>query len=188
MLKNLSIRKRCETSEQHVGIREQDMQHQAFLEMDVFNQLLYGLFSWTTLPTLLRNYDRYSMAAAVEVRMPFMDWRLVIDSFSMPWTMKVGEGKSKRVLRDAMQGILIDEVRLRQKKIGWNAPMHQWLRCQSAIEYVDDLLDRVSDGNVRMEIKTYWNTFLKKENCSFRDGMLMWNRIQPLAWAQAMSR
>ena len=128
------------------------------------------------------------MAAAVEVRMPFMDWRLVIDSFSMPWTMKVGEGKSKRVLRDAMQGILIDEVRLRQKKIGWNAPMHQWLRCQSAIEYVDDLLDRVSDGNARMEVKTYWNTFLKKENCSFRDGMLMWNRIQPLAWAQAMSR
>ena len=29
------------------------------------------------LPTILRNFDRVSMAHGIEVRMPFMDWRLV---------------------------------------------------------------------------------------------------------------
>ena len=64
--------------------------HSRYLELDIFSQVLYEIFHITILPTLLRNYDRYSMANGLEVRMPFMDWRLVCYTFALPMQSKVG--------------------------------------------------------------------------------------------------
>ena len=97
-----------------------------FLSLDVFSQVLYEIFHLTVLPTLLRNYDRYSMANGIEVRMPFLDWRLVSYTFSLPLQSKLGGTYTKRIQRDALSGVLIDEIRLRRDKIGWNAPAHEW--------------------------------------------------------------
>ena len=100
--------------------------HNCFEEMDGLSQALYEIFHFTTLPTLLRNYDKYSMANGVEVRMPFMDWRLVCFVFSLPLKSKIGNGFTKRIQRDSLKGILQDEIRLRRDKIGWNSPSHEW--------------------------------------------------------------
>jgi asparagine synthase (glutamine-hydrolysing) len=78
------------------------------------------------LPTLLRNWDRASMKHGIEIRMPFLDWRLVAYVFSLPQTSKVGEGYTKRIVRDAMKGWMPETVRLRKPKIGINAPMEEW--------------------------------------------------------------
>ena len=72
-------------------------------KLDPLSRNLYEIFHKTTLPTLLRNYDRYSMANGVEVRMPFMDHRLVTYTFSLPWTSKVGGTYTKRIMRDALK-------------------------------------------------------------------------------------
>ena len=39
---------------------------------------------------------------------------------------KIWGGSSKRILRDSLKTILIDEIRERKDKIGWNAPIHNW--------------------------------------------------------------
>ncbi len=39
---------------------------------------------------------------------------------------KAGAGQTKRVLRDAMQGIMPDSIRLRRSKIGLNSPFIDW--------------------------------------------------------------
>jgi asparagine synthase (glutamine-hydrolysing) len=67
------------------------------------------------------------MGHGVEVRMPFLDWRLVCFAFSVPDESKVGRGYSKLLLREAMRGVLPDAVRLRHDKLGYNAPVAQWL-------------------------------------------------------------
>jgi asparagine synthase (glutamine-hydrolysing) len=89
---------------------------------------LYRVFHSTTLPTILRNFDRCSMSHGIEVRMPFMDWRLVCFVFSLPDKSKIGGGYTKRVLREAMRGILPEEVRTRRNKIGFNSPLPNWLQ------------------------------------------------------------
>ncbi len=48
------------------------------------NRQLYWLFHHGVLQSILRKYDRLSMAHGVEIRMPFMDWRLVCYAFSLP--------------------------------------------------------------------------------------------------------
>ena len=66
------------------------------------------------------------MASGIEVRMPFMDWRLVTYTFSLPVDAKIGNGFTKRILRDAMNKIIPEQIRLRRSKIGLNSPMIEW--------------------------------------------------------------
>ncbi len=103
---------------------------------DELFKTLYADFHFQHLPPVLRNFDRLSMAHGVEVRSPMMDWRLVTFSFALPSDRKIGDGYSKRILRDAMKGILPEMIRKRTKKLGfpnldegWNSPRgHQFIR------------------------------------------------------------
>jgi asparagine synthase (glutamine-hydrolysing) len=89
-------------------------------------QSLFNSFHISVLPTLLRNFDRASMLNGVEVRMPFMDHRLVQYVFSLPTSGKLGNGFTKRILRDAMAGLMPETIRLRKLKTGLNAPIYDW--------------------------------------------------------------
>jgi asparagine synthase (glutamine-hydrolysing) len=95
-------------------------------EMTPLQAMLFSWFHKGMLPTLLRNFDRASMAHGVETRMPFMDWRLVIYSFALPETSKIGGGFTKRILRQAMEGIMPDSIRLRRNKFGFVSPFTTW--------------------------------------------------------------
>ncbi|MDZ4731583.1 MAG: asparagine synthase (glutamine-hydrolyzing) [Xanthomonadales bacterium] len=92
------------------------------------NQMLYQYFHQRVLPTFLRCIDRASMAHGVEVRMPFLDWRLVTLGFSLPDESKIGGGYTKRILRLAMEGLMPDPVRLRTQKIHFSSPVDDWSR------------------------------------------------------------
>jgi asparagine synthase (glutamine-hydrolysing) len=91
-------------------------------------RLLYQDFHHSVLPRILRCYDLMSMAHGVEVRMPFMDYRLVNFSFSLPAESKIGGGFTKLILREAMRGLLPEEIRVRKGKIGFNSPLLQWFQ------------------------------------------------------------
>jgi asparagine synthase (glutamine-hydrolysing) len=88
---------------------------------------LYRSFHRLSLPRILRNFDAHSMGHGVEVRMPLLDWRLVCYAFATPDESKVGNGYAKRLLREAMRGVVPEPVRLRRDKLGYNAPIAQWL-------------------------------------------------------------
>lgn len=92
-----------------------------------FFEKLYLSFHYIDLPTNLRDFDRLSMAHGVEVRAPFLDWRLVTYSFSLPSTSKMGHGFTKRILRDAMRGVLPESIRIRKSKGGFVNPAGAWL-------------------------------------------------------------
>jgi asparagine synthase (glutamine-hydrolysing) len=91
------------------------------------NRRLYRMFHGTVLPTILRNFDRLSMAHGVEVRMPFMDWRLVSYVLALPDITKSAGGYSKLVARQAMQGRMPESIRMGKRKVGFNSPMPEWL-------------------------------------------------------------
>lgn len=92
-----------------------------------FDRRLYAMFHGSVLPTILRNFDRLSMAHGVEVRMPFMDWRLVTHAMSLPADMKSDDTHSKLVARDAMAGIMPESIRTATRKVGFNSQMPAWL-------------------------------------------------------------
>jgi len=67
------------------------------------------------MPTLLDRKDRMSMAAGLEVRVPFCDHRLVEYVFNIPWEIKTAGGREKGILRRALEGVLPDDVLHRKK-------------------------------------------------------------------------
>jgi len=120
-------------------------------DRDALFRSLYVDFHFTQLPMNLRDFDRLSMAHGVEVRSPFMDWRLVCYSFSLPSTVKVGRGFTKRILRDAMKGILPESIRTRTRKLGFPNLAEAWTSPR-AQEFIQDVVRSV--GFQQSEI---WN-------------------------------
>ena len=159
-----------------------DACHDSFREMDPFSRVLFNLFHYTVLPTLLRNYDRYSMFSGVEVRMPFMDFRLVAYTFSLPWTSKLGGGFTKRIQRDALKGVLGDDVRLRRDKIGWNAPMHEWFAGPWSDNIYSHLCTLNIDPVILSKSKLAWRQFNSIQTPTFSDGHRLWNSLLPALW------
>ena len=79
------------------------------------------------LPLYLRVEDRNSMAHGVEVRLPFLDYRLVKLAFSLPAEWKVRGPWNKYVLREAMRGRIPETVRSRIDKMGFPTSGRRWL-------------------------------------------------------------
>ena len=92
------------------------------------NNYLYHAFRFTVLPGLLHYEDRNSMAFSLEARLPFLDYRLVEFSFSLPAHLKMDGGVTKVILREAMKGTLPERIRNRMDKIGFATPEEIWFR------------------------------------------------------------
>ncbi|QWG25032.1 asparagine synthase (glutamine-hydrolyzing) [Bradyrhizobium sediminis] len=110
-------------------------------EWGSLNRRLYRMFHSTVLPTILRNFDRLSMAHGIEVRMPFMDWRLVTYTMALPEASKSSEGYTKMIARRAMKGRMPESIRMGRRKVGFNSPMPEWLNGQLS-GWTASLLDR----------------------------------------------
>jgi len=174
-----------EFSARLVRAKDQMGAHEAFKSMDCFSQVLYEIFHLTILPTLLRNYDRYSMASGLEIRMPFMDWRLVCYTFSLPWQAKLGGTFTKRIQRDALSEILCDPVRLRRDKIGWNAPAHEWFKGPLG-SIIEDSLGYSNNSPYLKSSKDAWKVFNDIKQPTFLDGQQVWNALLPNLWMESL--
>lgn len=71
-------------------------------------------FRWF-MQTLLDRKDRMSMYSALEVRVPFCDYRIAEYLYGVPWEYKDYQGREKGLLREAVAGLLPEEVRTRKK-------------------------------------------------------------------------
>lgn len=103
------------------------------------NSHLNDLFHQSVLPTILRNFDRGAMQKSIEIRMPFMDWRLVSYVFSLPVESKLGGGYTKRILRDSMRGIMPEGILTRKLKVGMSSPMPKWFGNELKSFILDEL-------------------------------------------------
>ena len=88
------------------GVRGKD--DQRIREMTRLN------FAWF-MQTLLTRKDTMSMYSGLEVRVPFCDHRIAEYLYNVPWSMKDLHGREKGLLREAVKGIVPEEIRMRKK-------------------------------------------------------------------------
>jgi len=101
------------------------------------NYMLLQDFSYNTLPKILENFDKLSMAQSLEVRSPFLDWRFVLASFSIPDRDKFQRSSSKQLLRDLMPKEVPNVVRRNSRKLGF-AGHPSWLLSKPVQELILD--------------------------------------------------
>jgi asparagine synthase (glutamine-hydrolysing) len=84
--------------------------------------------SLRALPTILWNWDRLSMGNSTEVRLPFLNSKLVEMAISAPLDVKVKGGYSKYALRKVAEKYIPHRVAWRTNKFGFAFPFDYWFR------------------------------------------------------------
>ncbi len=91
------------------------------------NERLFKDVTSLTTPSLLRYEDKNSMANSLESRVPFFDHLVVEYIFNLPIEMKLKNGWTRYIYREAMKGIIPEKNRLRRSKIGFTNPEWEWI-------------------------------------------------------------
>ncbi|HRH03846.1 MAG TPA: asparagine synthase (glutamine-hydrolyzing) [Bacteroidia bacterium] len=108
---------------------------------------------------LLRDTDQMSMASALEVRVPFLDYTLVEFVLSLPDAYK-NPTSPKKLLIDALGNLLPPEI-INRPKMGFTLPWKHWMKHEMR-EFCEQKISSLSKRSfiVEAEIKTLWNAFL----------------------------
>ena len=75
---------------------------------------------------LLMRVDKMTMGVSLESRVPFLDHKLVELAMSIPDSLKIKNGTLKYILKEAVRGVIPDEL-IDRKKQGFGVPVHEWL-------------------------------------------------------------
>jgi asparagine synthase (glutamine-hydrolysing) len=95
-----------------------------------------------SVPILTRYEDRNSMAHSMEIRLPFLDHRLVDFLLTTPVDLKLNQGWTKYILRKTLTEMPA-KIRWRRDKKGFSIPEEHWLK-----------------NELKNEIKEYFNNSL----------------------------
>ncbi len=129
------FRRQIESADPFARYREVQAQ---FSGEDLVNQMLF-VDSMIILPDIfLEKVDRSTMAASVEVRVPFLDNDLVDFCMRLSGPQKVRYGRKKWLLKKALEGIVPREV-LYGRKTGFGVPYGEWLRGSLRPLFMDNL-------------------------------------------------
>ena len=115
--------------------------------------------------TLLRDSDVFSMAHALELRVPFVDGEVAAAAFAVADSLKLTRGLSKPLLIEATRDLLPEQVWNRPKQ-GFVLPFAEWMRGPLAAD-VDATLgdrDRLHALGLSSEaVSAVWTAFVGRE-------------------------
>jgi asparagine synthase (glutamine-hydrolysing) len=134
------------------------------------SKVSYGEISTYMQNVLLRDTDQMSMAHALEVRVPFIDYTLVEYVLGVPDKFKI-PSSPKKLLVDALGDLLPPEI-VNRPKMGFTFPWKQWMH-RELKSFCEERIRSLSKRSFFMEqeIMKLWNRFLAN------DPQLTWSRI-----------
>lgn len=150
-----------------VGIgKEYDVQKRQVLDVEKFS-----------VPVITQYEDRMSMVFAREIRVPFLDYRLVERFISLPTEYKLRNGWTKYIFRKSIEDVLPKEVVWRKDKQGFVNPQGEWLKHElkdTVLKYFekDNLMFKMGLVNhtaLKLKYEKYCNQPVDKGEIWFKD-------------------
>jgi asparagine synthase (glutamine-hydrolysing) len=132
---------------------------------------------------ILTKVDRCSMAVSLEAREPLLDHRLVEFVWSLPLSVRRGDGRSKAPLRAVLNHYLPRTLTDRPKR-GFSIPLGEWLRGPLR-DWAEALLDPhklTSEGLFdTARVRTIWQRHLSGTE---QNATGLWNILMVRAWSE----
>lgn len=131
---------------------------------------------------LLRHGDRNSMRFSIESRVPFLTKELAEFALNLPEEYLIAkDGRTKAVFKEAMRGIVPEQILLRKDKIGFATPEKQWLEQLSP--WVEETLAEA--GNMPVFHQAYLRqTWREIMNGSRSFDWQVWRWLNFIRWAK----
>jgi len=173
----------------HDNLGREYTDHPRWKELDHLGRALFWQTHSFVLPTILRSYDRYGMSASIEIRMPFLDWRIATFAFALPWHAKIRRGFSKAIIRDAIAPYMPHDIAFRRTKIGFNSPIVDWMRGPLRGFFLDTLSSRdfrqcgLVDAQKASKLVHH---VINEPRATFKSGEQAWWSVLPYLWSQAL--
>lgn len=123
---------------EYLEIKAQYLNH--FEESNDLNDILYADMKLVLVNDMLTKVDLMSMANSLEVRVPFLDHKVVDFAFSLPSQYKICANGRKVILKDAYQKDLPTEL-YNRSKMGFEVPLLQWFRTDLKSFILEEVLD-----------------------------------------------
>lgn len=120
---------------------------------DFFASMTYIELKHRLPELLLARTDKMSMAASIEMRVPYLDHTLVQTALQIPMKYKYAQKETKYLLKKVAEGILPPEI-IYRKKVGFSAPVTRWFKEGS---YFKESL------RAQLEAHNKWDDFLNKD-------------------------
>ncbi|WP_295231681.1 asparagine synthase (glutamine-hydrolyzing) [uncultured Chryseobacterium sp.] len=102
--------------------------------------------------------DRASMANSVEVRSPFLDYRIIEFARTLPVDYRYVPGRKKRILRDILKDYIPEDV-FDQPKRGFAVPIGKWIKSELRQEFIDNLQDDFLNQVPNLDVKKFKKMF-----------------------------
>jgi asparagine synthase (glutamine-hydrolysing) len=125
----------------YAALRQQHAQlFNAQYGKDVINKMCYTDIGMFMLGLNLTYTDRASMAASVEVRVPFIDKEVISTAMGIDGNLKYHKGESKYILKKVAEKYLPHQI-IYRPKASFGAPIRSWISGELK-SMVDELLSK----------------------------------------------
>ena len=145
------------------------------------NRMLYTDQKVWLPENLLLKADKMTMAAAVELRVPFLDHKLVEFTATLRDSLKIRDGKGKWILRRVMGNEVPPSILNRPKK-GFSIPTASWLRFEMRDFIRDTLLAANSACSTYFERKAVSDVIDRHDRGKFSGFQEVWSLIVFEQW------
>lgn len=158
---------------------------QAFADHDIGNQMSFVDLMIIVPDTYLEKVDRPTMAASLEVRVPFFDHDLVDYVVQLPGRCKTPFGKKKWLLKSALRGIVPDEI-LYGPKRGFSVPFGDWLQTSLKPLFFDHLSKFTREQPEVLSVDHIHKLFVRTRNGQQNHSDMLWKILNFVVWANNM--
>jgi len=130
---------------------------------------------------ILVKADKMTMANSIELRVPFLDTEVFKVASKIPVSLKISNGTTKYLFREAMRGIVPNHV-IDRKKLGFPVPTSQWLKN----ELYDWAINLIHESQTEYLFDKFYMMTLLEEHCLNKkdNSRKIWTVLQFMLWHQ----
>jgi asparagine synthase (glutamine-hydrolysing) len=154
---------------------------------DALSQMLYFDTKTWLVDDLLIKADRMSMGASLELRVPFLDYRLVEFAATIPSKYKINNGQGKYILKEMMKGILPDEI-INRKKMGFPTPLKMMFQGEMSQYAFDTLMSPNTRIHQYFDKKVIQQTLEQHTSNKHDHHRLLWQLVVLEEWLTMQGR